>query len=312
MEEGALSMYDTRYAQLSSLPRSVRPLAGDGSTRRYERITMPGQPSMVAMLFDEPQTAFLRIHKILEPHVRVPLLYDTYEGMLLLEDLGNVSLLHEASRYSCEPLYEKALEIAASFQKVQADFSSFDTETFMREVAWTEMHFGALLMDERGFMGPFHALRAPMERLCEEIAAMPFVPVHRDYHAKNLMVHEGELVTIDFQDMRLGPACYDIVSLLYDSYFLLPDDMRNRLLQYAHSLGNYGSYESFLIQCDKVAIQRLWKAVGSFASFLMLRKKTAYLRHIGLACEMMRIIAHRQGLTQLHASLVEIVYGPVK
>ena len=32
------------------------------------------------------------------------------------------------------------------------------------------------------------------------------------------MLHEGQLYIIDFQDARMGPDTYDLVSLLRDSY----------------------------------------------------------------------------------------------
>ena len=41
---------------------------------------------------------------------------------------------------------------------------------------------------------------------------------HRDYHSRNLMLHDGRLHIIDFQDARLGPDTYDLASLLRDSY----------------------------------------------------------------------------------------------
>ena len=41
---------------------------------------------------------------------------------------------------------------------------------------------------------------------------------HRDYHSRNLMLHERQLYIIDFQDARMGPDTYDLVSLLRDSY----------------------------------------------------------------------------------------------
>ena len=46
---------------------------------------------------------------------------------------------------------------------------------------------------------------------------------HRDYHSRNLMLHGGALYIIDFQDARIGPDTYDLVSLLRDSYVDLPD-----------------------------------------------------------------------------------------
>ena len=44
------------------------------------------------------------------------------------------------------------------------------------------------------------------------------------------MVRDGNLVVIDFQDARLGPATYDLVSLLRDCYVELPDTLSERLL----------------------------------------------------------------------------------
>ena len=46
---------------------------------------------------------------------------------------------------------------------------------------------------------------------------------HRDYHSRNLMLHDEPLYIIDFQDARMGPDTYDLASLLRDSYVDLPD-----------------------------------------------------------------------------------------
>ena len=51
-----------------------------------------------------------------------------------------------------------------------------------------------------------------------ELAGEPRVLCHRDYHSRNLMLHGGRLYIIDFQDARMGPDTYDLVSLLRDSY----------------------------------------------------------------------------------------------
>ena len=46
------------------------------------------------------------------------------------------------------------------------------------------------------------------------------------------MLHEGQLYMIDFQDARMGPDTYDLVSLLRDSYVDLPDSGVNELIAY--------------------------------------------------------------------------------
>ena len=61
-------------------------------------------------------------------------------------------------------------------------------------------------------------LRANCAAIAEELAAEPRVLCHRDYHSRNLMLHDGSSYIIDFQDARMGPDTYDLVSLLRDSY----------------------------------------------------------------------------------------------
>ena len=48
-------------------------------------------------------------------------------------------------------------------------------------------------------------------RSSRELAAEPRVLCHRDYHSRNLMLHDGRLCIIDFQDARMGPDTYDLV-----------------------------------------------------------------------------------------------------
>ena len=55
---------------------------------------------------------------------------------------------------------------------------------------------------------------------------------HRDYHSRNLMLHEGRLYMIDFQDARMGPDTYDLVSLLRDSYVDLAEVAVDELIAY--------------------------------------------------------------------------------
>ena len=68
--------------------------------------------------------------------------------------------------------------------------------------------------------------------IVETLAAEPRVLCHRDYHSRNLMLHDGRLYIIDFQDARMGPDTYDLVSLLRDSYVDLPEQTVDELIAY--------------------------------------------------------------------------------
>ena len=58
------------------------------------------------------------------------------------------------------------------------------------------------------------------------------VLAHRDYHCRNLMVRDGRLRLIDYQDARMGRHSYDLASLLFDSYLELGEPLRARLLEH--------------------------------------------------------------------------------
>src|SRR5438105_1464019 len=77
--------------------------------------------------------------------------------------------------------------------------------------------------------------RRPSLRRCRSAtspASEPRVLCHRDYHSRNLMLSDGSLYIIDFQDARLGPDTYDLVSLLRDSYVDLTDREVDELTAY--------------------------------------------------------------------------------
>ena len=74
--------------------------------------------------------------------------------------------------------------------------------------------------------------RGEWAAIAEELAAEPRVLCHRDYHSRNLMLHDGSLYIIDFQDARMGPDTYDLVSLLRDSYVDLAAPQVDELIAY--------------------------------------------------------------------------------
>ena len=94
---------------------------------------------------------------------------------------------------------------------------AFDVEKLTWELEFFTKHFleayrGVAIAD-----GARQALAAEWRTIAEELASEPRVLCHRDYHSRNLMLHDNQLYIIDFQDARLGPDTYDLVSLLRDS-----------------------------------------------------------------------------------------------
>jgi len=95
------------------------------------------------------------------------------------------------------------------------------------------------------------------------------------------MYHEERLYIIDFQDARMGPDTYDLVSLLRDSYVDLPEQTVNDLLAYFLALkGGTGREEAFRERFAVMALQRNLKALGTFGYQTTARRNPVYIQYI--------------------------------
>ncbi len=161
----------------------------------------------------------------------------------------------------------------------------FDTAKFMWEMNYAREHFlekvgGVKLSD-----ADQKTLQNEFTWLCETLHAQPKFVCHRDYHSRNLMLKHGKMTVIDFQDARLGPIQYDLVSLVHDSYVNLSGDsirhIKSDYIRKAKEVGPKGCVrEDFEEIFQLQVIQRCFKACGSFASFLNMRNDTRYLKYI--------------------------------
>jgi aminoglycoside/choline kinase family phosphotransferase len=121
--------------------------------------------------------------------------------------------------------------------------------------------------------------------ICERLHREPKYIAHRDYHSRNLMIKFDDMRVIDFQDARMGPIQYDLVSLVRDSYVHIADDYARKLIEMyllkAKSfLPKDFSHGHFQQIYELQTIQRCFKACGSFSSFYNLRNDTRYLKYI--------------------------------
>ncbi|WP_156508716.1 aminoglycoside phosphotransferase family protein, partial [Oleiphilus sp. HI0132] len=128
-------------------------------------------------------------------------------------------------------------------------------------------------------------LKASFHALEESALAQPQVVVHRDYHARNLMVVGEELGIIDFQDAVQGPNTYDLVSLLRDCYIVWPNEQleswcRDFYDLLSDSAERQASFEQFKRDFDLMGMQRHLKAAGIFARLSLRDGKHGYLNDI--------------------------------
>src|SRR3954454_2601650 len=249
-----------KRGELGGKSPRVMPLTGDASDRRYFRVLLPDAETIVLSLhasaFEFDKLPFVNVARLLaKMPVPIPAVLGHADdlGVLALQDLGDVTLqahLGAASTAEHAALYRQAVALIAALQRRGAALASpeflpygiaFDVEKLSWELDFFTKHFleayrgVTLAPDQRD------ALREEFAVLVRELAGEPRVLCHRDYHSRNLMLHEAQLYIIDFQDARLGPDTYDLVSLLRDSYVDLPEQTVEELIAYFLALKGQSS-----------------------------------------------------------------------
>ena len=275
-------------------------LTGDASDRRYFRVVPPdGGPfvlSVHAAPFETASLPFVNVARLFEAMpVPVPdILGDAGDlGILALEDLGDVTLqarLGAADTDEQLRLYREAVELIATIQRRGRQLASsdyvpygiaFDVEKLTWEMNFFLKHFLEAYCRATITPSMRTSLGAELDHMVQELAAMPRVLCHRDYHSRNLMVKAGHLHVIDFQDARLGPDTYDLASLLRDSYVDLPDSTFQALLDHYLALTDRSNGAGpFRMQFDLMCLQRNLKALGTFGYQTTARGNPVYVQYI--------------------------------
>jgi aminoglycoside/choline kinase family phosphotransferase len=276
----------------------VTALSGDASTRRYYRLTAPEGTAILSLHlepFDAEHLPFIVMRHLMAGWgIPVPAILDQDgpRGILVLEDLGDLTLqeaLRGASARQREEFYRTAVDQLVTLQREAARGPrrapcfqvTFDIEKLAWELHYFFKHFleghrGAnLSVEDRSVLsGGFH-------RLSAEIASWPRVLCHRDYHSRNLMRHGDRLLWIDFQDARMGPATYDLVSLLRDSYVDVEEEFQQeRAEEFRQKALPREHPEVFRRRFDLMSVQRNLKALGTFGYQASVKGNRVYLPYI--------------------------------
>jgi N-acetylmuramate 1-kinase len=299
-------------------------MQGDASTRIFERLTLAsrtailmnapphpdgppvrdGKPySAIAHLAENtvPYVALaqaLRHHYVSAPEV---LHADLERGFILMEDLGIERVVSGDPPAPIEERYAVATELLAWLHTQELPktlpvaphlnyhLPAYDMGAFLIE-AELLLDWYLPSLDAR----PTSAVREAFAVLWSqalELAVMTETPtwVLRDYHSPNLLwlpEREGiaRIGVVDFQDAVLGPAAYDVASLLQDARVDVPEEMELALLsQYARARRKEDllfDAPAFTRLYATLAAQRATKVLGIFARLNKRDGKPQYLRHI--------------------------------
>jgi N-acetylmuramate 1-kinase len=272
-----------------------RPLAGDASFRRYERLDEGGRR---AVLMDAPPPkedvrpfiAVARVLRGLGLSAPAILAEDVAAGLLLLEDFGdNTYTRLLAAGAQEQPLYTLAIDLLIalhkSFAPGAAPLPPYDDERLLTEAA--------LLVD---WYLPAIAGHPTDPALREEYLALwrallpiargvPASLVLRDYHVDNLILLDGRVGIaacglLDFQDAVIGPLSYDLVSLLEDARRDVPADLSRAMLRRYLDAFPMLDRAAFDASYAVLGAQRNCKIVGIFTRLCVRDGKPIYLGHI--------------------------------
>lgn len=299
----------------------VKKLKGDASNRSYYRVA-DGKKSWVVMVMPPDaskkseeaskgaapaELPFVNVHRYLSGlGVRVPRIvqYDEPAGMMVLEDLTDQTFEQALiSTGKKEQLYSDAVELLAKLRlaaeknpdpKCLAFTRAFDEDLY----DWELHHFREWGMEVWSGRKPEGSERSELDahfrRIAKQLAAAPRGFTHRDYQSRNLMVTNGELVVIDFQDALQGPRQYDLVALLRDSYVELERPFVEEMLKrYLEAIGG-GDFGQFVQFFDLLTVQRKMKDAGRFEFINRVKGNPGFLVSIPASLRYVKAALDRQ------------------
>jgi aminoglycoside/choline kinase family phosphotransferase len=298
---------------LASLPAdihidSLRAASADASFRRYFRVDLGDGSSAIVMDAPPPQEdvrPFIAVAELLgATGVSVPtvLAQDVGQGFLLLSDLGATTYLQQLNADTAPALYPDAIDALVQIQMHSQPgvLPDYDRALLQRELMlfpdwYIAKHLGVTLSEAQ-----HSSLNGVFDALLANNLAQPQVTVHRDYHARNLMVLPvGNPGILDFQDAVYGPITYDLVSLLRDAYIEWDEEqVLDWAIRYWERAKRAGlpvnpDIDAFYRDFEFMGLQRHLKVLGIFARLFHRDGKDAYLKDLPLVMRYTRKVAGR-------------------
>jgi aminoglycoside/choline kinase family phosphotransferase len=228
---------------------------------------------------------------------------DRVLGFFILEDLGPLRLDGLVGRKERLAVYVVVASILADWHgralSAVTDLTrlnlAYEPES-VKALEWDYFISGLGLLGLSRLSTP--ALDAEGVRLCRAAAFPdgPRVLIHRDFQSRNIMLTDRGPKIIDWQGARLGPATYDLASLLWDPYVdLYPEIFDGCLEAYLVACGLTNSKEEFFRNLAISGLMRLMQATGAYIKLWKILNRPAYAAHIPAAVARMAWITEFLG-----------------
>jgi N-acetylmuramate 1-kinase len=298
-------------------------IKGDASTRSYERLALgerqvilmnaPRQPDGPPVRDGKPYSAIAHLAESVIPFVAIanglrehglsaPQIHhaDLDQGLLIIEDLGEMLVVSGdppvpiSERYECAVdallwLHNQHLpDVLPVAPHLEHRIPYYDMNAFLIEVEllldWYLPRLDSSLAESER-----ESFRALWRELLQPAIDAPPTWVLRDFHSPNLLwlprrSDIGRLGVLDFQDAVMGPAAYDLASLLQDARVDVSEQLELALLgRYVrgrrHKEPDFNA-AAFIKMYATLAAQRASKILGIFARLDLRDGKPQYLRHL--------------------------------
>jgi tRNA threonylcarbamoyl adenosine modification protein YjeE len=297
-------------------------MPGDASTRSYARLirddgvvilmNSPRRPDGPAIYHGKSYSAAVHLAEDVNPFVAIanglrargfsaPSIHhaDLDAGFLITEDFGSAGFIEGDPPQPIPERYQAATDMLAALHREplpktlpltpEANYviPAFDTDALLVEV-------GLMLewyLPDRG-AAPSENLRAEFVTMWRVLLATAAAArrtwVLRDFHSPNLIWLDdrsdiAKVGIIDFQDAVLGPAAYDLVSLLQDARLDVPEQLELALLtRYIKARrADDAAFDPahFAELYAIMSAQRNTRLLGTFARLNRRDGKPQYLRH---------------------------------
>jgi tRNA threonylcarbamoyl adenosine modification protein YjeE len=297
-------------------------MAGDASTRSYVRLVRddgvvilmnsPRRPDGPPIYHGKSYSAAVHLAEDVKPFVAIagglrergfsaPVIHhaDLDAGFLITEDFGSTGFIEGDPPAPILERYQAATDMLAALHReplpkvlplapqITYSIPAFDTDALLVEAG---LMLEWYLPDRQ--VEPSEDMRAEFVAMWRGLLARAAAAVRtwvmRDFHSPNLIWLDqrqgiAKVGIIDFQDAVLGPAAYDLVSLLQDARIDVPEQLELALLpRYIkarrasdHTFDPAGFAELYAI----MSAQRNTRLLGTFARLNRRDGKPQYLPH---------------------------------
>ena len=306
-------------------------MQGDASTRIFERLNLDGAPAILMnaprrsdgppVRDGKPYSAIAHLAEDIVPYVALaaglraqgfsaPAIMhaDLDHGLLVMEDLGVDRVVTDDPPAPIAGRYAAAVDLLAALHgrslpdtlsvapHLDYRLPRYELTTFLIEAEllldWYLAKAGGQEID-----APRKEFVALWSKALKPAIDAPPTWVLRDYHSPNLLWLEerndiARIGMLDFQDALIGPAAYDVASLLQDARVDVPESLemtllgqyvRTRMSQCAEHRAKQGQpfdTANFMLLYATLAAQRATKILGIFARLERRDGKPQYLRHM--------------------------------